>query len=305
MARSAPTSTAPDVSEEPALFGTTTRLVGIVTKPEPLSTGRPAFLLINAGMTYRVGLNRIHVKLARELARMGFVVLRYDSSVLGDSRIASESLEPLSLEDWRTEPRQAMEWLAATFGINRFVLLGMCSGAVASLRVARDDPRVVGVALIGLPPPKGAEGARVVTRHYLRLLLRSSFRAKSWKAIAGLRVDARRFVATLAVAGGLGGRDRSSSATAGGYDLPGALRDLRTRRAALLMVHAEADEGLDHTSRVIDRLRRESPGDPLPGIEVIHGSNHVFTLLSSQAALVGVVTSWASQLANESVRAPV
>jgi len=282
------------------LFGDGGGLVGIVTEPRDPRPGAPAFILLNAGSTYRVGPNRISVRLARELAARGFLVLRYDNSVVGDSRLLAAGRDAPSREELEQEPRQAMDCLAATRGARRFALLGLCSGAVVALRAARDDPDVAGVALIGLPPPTGALGARTMLRHYARLAFKSSFRGKQWRAIAGLRVNFGRAGATLAQllgarasVGGLG------AAVAAGEDLPRRLLELRARGVQILLVHAEGDEGLDHTAAVLAKARRRSPGEPPPDIEVIRGANHLFTLLSNQETLVSRVLGWSERFVQE------
>ena len=73
--------------ERAYLFGNEKSLLGILTEPlvpvpaEPL----PTLLLLNAGLLHRVGPFRMHVDLARRLARLGFPVFRLDLSGKGDS----------------------------------------------------------------------------------------------------------------------------------------------------------------------------------------------------------------------------
>ncbi|MGH7928173.1 MAG: alpha/beta hydrolase, partial [Candidatus Binatia bacterium] len=73
--------------EEALLLGKTRSLVGILTDPPEAkrSTRLPGIILLNAGIIHRVGPNRMHVKIARTLAPMGFVVVRFDFSGIGDS----------------------------------------------------------------------------------------------------------------------------------------------------------------------------------------------------------------------------
>ena len=292
---SAPRDVEADVKEEAALFGAEGRLVGVVSHPARARPGAPAFLLLNAGGMYRVGPNRIYVRLARALAARGFLVLRYDNSVVGDSRLAAAGRDAPTREAVEAEPRQAMDWLAASHGARRFVLMGLCSGAVLALRAAADAPDVAGVGLIGLPPPPGPKGARIMLRHYARLAFRSSFRGKQWRAIAGGHVNFRRarntlaqLVSSRAIPPGIGPTI--------GDDLPPRLRSLRARGVAVLLVHAEGDEGLDHTVAVLAQDRRTTPGEPPASVDIVRGSNHLFTLLSNQEALLSRVLAWADGL---------
>ena len=133
--------------ERALLFGERKSLVGVVTEPAaPAPPERPAVLFLNAGVLHRVGPNRIHVRLARELAHHGFVSLRFDFSGLGDSRPRADST-PFA-QAAVAETRQGMDVLAASHGARTFLLVGMCSGADNALRAAGHDPRVAGASLI-------------------------------------------------------------------------------------------------------------------------------------------------------------
>src|SRR5689334_7177370 len=77
------------VIEEPLHFGEDGRLFGILTMPtaQAHSMGDvPVFVFLSAGLLHRVGPARLHVRLARELARMGFSSFRVDLAGIGDSR---------------------------------------------------------------------------------------------------------------------------------------------------------------------------------------------------------------------------
>jgi hypothetical protein len=111
--------------EEALLFGKTKSLVGIITDPPEVkrSNRLPGIILLNAGIIHRVGPNRMHVKIARTLAAMGFVVLRFDFSGIGDSMFRDDNL-PFE-ESAVRETQETMEYLTATRGIKQFHLIGM------------------------------------------------------------------------------------------------------------------------------------------------------------------------------------
>lgn len=139
------------MTEHAVTFAAAHSLVGVLTKAEadgsPL---RPAVVFLNAGILHRVGPNRLHVRIARELARRGFASLRFDLSGVGDSppRTDGLSLGAAALSDIR----EALDFLAAELGVSSFILIGLCSGADLAFRAALADGRVVGAALIdGLP----------------------------------------------------------------------------------------------------------------------------------------------------------
>jgi pimeloyl-ACP methyl ester carboxylesterase len=129
-------------------FGAGVTLLGIVTEPA-LSKARPdlpAVILLNAGILHRVGPFRSSVNLARRLAAIGHVVMRLDLSGLGDSEVRkdSRSENQRALDD----VREAIEFLSHTFGTQRFVLYGFCSGADYAHSILSTEPRIVGAVMI-------------------------------------------------------------------------------------------------------------------------------------------------------------
>jgi pimeloyl-ACP methyl ester carboxylesterase len=117
-------------------------LVGIMTIPAQMAPGAPACLLLNTGVMNRIGPHRLNVKIARGLAAVGVPSLRLDLSGLGDSPAAKT---PLRADAQAVADLQAaMDHVQQTLGIDRFVVFGLCSGAVNGYRLALADPRVRG-----------------------------------------------------------------------------------------------------------------------------------------------------------------
>lgn len=131
--------------EKAVRFGKTKSLVGIVTEAStgPSRDGSPSVIMLNSGILHHVGACRLHVKLARALAPAGYTVMRFDHSGIGDSDARRETLpfEKSAVLD----VQEAMDYLTATRGAREFVLMGLCSGADMSFKVAGADSRVVGM----------------------------------------------------------------------------------------------------------------------------------------------------------------
>ena len=131
--------------EKAVRFGKTKSLVGIVTEASngAARDASPAVIMLNSGILHHIGACRIHVKLARALAPAGYTVMRFDHSGIGDSDARRETLpfEKSAVLD----VQEAMDYLTATRGAREFVLMGLCSGADMSFKVAGADPRVVGM----------------------------------------------------------------------------------------------------------------------------------------------------------------
>ena len=121
--------------EEAVLFGKTKSLVGIISEPMEItnSSPLPAVMILNAGLVHHVGPNRLYVKIARKLAGIGFTVLRFDFSGIGDSNVRGDHL-PFQ-KSAINETQEAMDYLSTAKGVDRFILTGICSGAMAAFRI--------------------------------------------------------------------------------------------------------------------------------------------------------------------------
>lgn len=98
-------------------------LAGILTRPSgPGSADRPAALLLNVGLTYRVGPSRLYVRLARQLAADGIPTLRFDFSGVGDSPSRRDALQ--FAESAPLETTEAMDWMGQHLGAESFLLMG-------------------------------------------------------------------------------------------------------------------------------------------------------------------------------------
>ena len=136
------------MTEEVATFGDNQSLVGIMTNPPLIAQSKHGLgiIILGAGLLPRVGRNRLNVKIARVLGQLGFVALRFDFSGVGDSFVLKDNL-PYD-KSIILETQKAMDLVHSATGIQRFILLGICTGAMNSFEVARIDPRVQGIALI-------------------------------------------------------------------------------------------------------------------------------------------------------------
>jgi pimeloyl-ACP methyl ester carboxylesterase len=151
------------VEESVHVFGE--NLVGVLAQPPGGARARAALILLNAGLTHRVGPFRLYVQLARALAAQGFAVFRFDQSGLGDSALSTRVDARRALD----ETAAAMDLLTALTGLRRFVLGGLCSGADDAFNVAPSDARVTGLLLLD---GVGFRTTGFRLRHYLPRLLR-------------------------------------------------------------------------------------------------------------------------------------
>ncbi len=136
------------LKEEALHFGEGGRLLGILTQADvPHHNARelPAFVFLNAGSLHRVGPSRLHVRLARELAPMGFSSLRVDLAGTGDSPRRPGLTNQQSVA---ADYNEIVGVLESRLGRVPLVLAGLCSGADNAIRLTLKEPRVVGLVLL-------------------------------------------------------------------------------------------------------------------------------------------------------------
>jgi dienelactone hydrolase len=262
----------------------------VLTEPDARAPARRtlAIVLLNAGLVHRVGPNRLYVTLARRLAEMGHPALRVDLSGIGDSPPRSDHLpfDQSSVE----EAIAAMDLLAAACDSSRFVLAGICSGADVALLAAARDRRVVGVAAINARRFGAGDAAfaairrRALARHYRRIAASHSFGGRSLAKLAAGRMEWRAVLRAL----------ESQLPRLGARAVRGShgLDPLLERGTAILCLHAEADEGLDHLYALAGRglpALRERPGFRF---EIMEGADHTFTMRWSQRVLLERLAEW-------------
>ena len=293
------------MKERALLFGEAKSLAGVIT--EPAGSGhpaRPGVLFLNAGVLPRIGPNRIHVRLARELAGRGFASMRFDFSGLGDSRPRTDARS--FAEATVSETRQAMDVLAARTAARSFLLVGICSGADNALRAAGHDARVAGAALV---EPYSVPARGYLLYSYRRKLVspRSWWRLLRGKSelLGGARPE------EVSVSEGAPSTPSPSPsmpmsmpmAAAGeplvpsGRELVAQVRGLLARGASLCFVYsAESPAYFNYLSLLRRELRRPL-ADGRVRLKVIRETDHVFTPLRAQRALTDAVTEWAESAA--------
>lgn len=153
--------------EEPLQFGEGDRLSGVLTRPttSPRSVKQlPVFVFLSAGLLHRVGPYRLHVRLGRELAQMGFSSLRVDLAGIGDSpprprlsyrqSIAADFADILGI-------------LESRLGRPPLVLAGLCAGSDIATNLALKEPRVVGMVLLDPVcfPVRGARPRLIIAKY--------------------------------------------------------------------------------------------------------------------------------------------
>lgn len=132
-------------------------LFGILHLPDETSRRDTVIILLSPGVKNRIAPHRLYIKLARVLVGLGYPVLRYDFYGLGDSEgELSERMLPdiyTSIQQglYIDDTRAAIDWLQQEHGFRRFIVGGLCGGAITGLLTGQVDKRVSALLGIGIP----------------------------------------------------------------------------------------------------------------------------------------------------------
>lgn len=283
------------MKEYAVLLGKDRSLVGILTEngdaDVPEQDELTGVLLLNAGLIHHIGPNRIYVRIARLLSSMGFIVLRFDFSGIGDSGPRKDKLP--AAESITDEVRQAMDYLEQLKGIKQFVCIGFCSGATAAAQMLAADHRVKRAILIDPPVPGSPETELMAQSVYYNkhalfnprswlkfLLMQSSYRAvfkAFWVNIkAKLKINYLR------------GSELSEITT----ELKSFFRSLRMREARLFIVYSEDNIGKRYFEEMAMEEMRMMQDSGFLTTERLNKTDHLVTPMSSQETLLNLISKW-------------
>jgi pimeloyl-ACP methyl ester carboxylesterase len=285
--------------EQAILLGKRKSLVGIVAQGsagdsaggDP-GSGLPAVVILNSGIIHRVGPNRMFVRLSRQLAVAGHLVVRFDLSGIGDSEPRADGLAPLDAT--LADIREVLDSLEATRQVRRFILVGLCSGADHAVVYAGQDPRVAGMVLIDPTIPR-TRGYYV--RHYRGRVLRwrswlnfASGRHSFWKSLGRSIVPA------------------APESPEGEEELREALPDVQDARVRTFLANVyerAAAAGVDimavftggredrhnEAIQLLEAFPQVAFGSRLR-LEFMGSADHTFTSQSDRRRVLALISSW-------------
>ena len=290
------------MKETTVFFGATKSLSGVLTEPAGDRAGRPAVLLLNAGLLHRIGPNRMYVTIARRLAAAGFPVLRFDFSGLGESEPRRDDL---TIEQSTLfEGCEAMDFLAASGVADGFVPMGLCAGAENAQRIAGHDPRVVGAVLI--------DGYAYRTLgFYVRHLGRRVLSGRTWRNFFTGQIAWRKALRVLPT----GDEAPPGGGHAGGLNFVrvfppktachAGLQALLARNVDLFLVYTGGgmEDYYNYPNQFGDAFP-ELRNHPRIRVKFIGSADHTFTLMSDQELLISAIDDWARTVLADSSDLP-
>lgn len=292
------------------------KLFGIVHFPEAGAYKSTPVILLSPGIKSRVGPHRLYVKLARQLSEMGYVVLRFDFSALGDSEgVVEESMVADFYGSVQTgryidDTRAAMDWMQREYRVSRFILCGLCGGALTGLLAAAQDHRAE--SLFGFAIPVILDSTKVDATKYLtsgelnawrKGYLRNLTSWKSWLRLLTFRSNYRVLLRALLAAdkperksGRLGTSERVAEQANFNPLFPGAFEAM-VRSRKMLLVFSEADRLWS-----IYQERFAIPYSDLIEahkgnleVHLVKEANHIFSFKEWQQDLFDRITLWLQQ----------
>jgi hypothetical protein len=181
--------------------------------------------------------------------------------------------------------------------VQRFVLLGLCSGTLTAFRTASRDPRVVGLLLLTalLEDPSTVSEAAVreaserrVATSYRR---EKAFDLTSWKKVLTGRADYRR-IARVVGRRILSRLKPPSSKPALSSPVVEGLRALLRRGVAVSFVFSEPTTVLEYfrmtVAPALPDLKREGRIE----VHVLEKSDHTFSGSPQQARVLELASNW-------------
>lgn len=283
--------------EKAVRFGTSAPLVGVVTEPlgQAASPDRPAVIFLNSGILHHVGACRLYVSAARALAAQGFTVMRFDHAGIGDSEVRREAM-PFE-QGAILDTRDAMGHLSSTKGVQKFVLMGLCSGADMSFRVAGQDPRVAGLVQLDA-------WAYRTLGYYVRHYGKRARDLSAWTNFVRRKVRGVVGGATPA------GEERGADTVGAEYrrrfppreDVARDLRALLDRGVQMLYLFSGGqEEHYNHREQYRASFRDVDFRDQVR-VEHLPDADHLFSGLEHQRFVIQTMTEWMTAHWNAGVR---
>lgn len=134
--------------EQAYIFGENDTLTGITTEDDSASVNNNdiAVIILNSGLLHKPGPFRLSTTLSREIAKLGMVTFRFDLSGIGDSKKHKDVR--VREDQILGDIQEAMNFIGRKKGINKFIILGICTGADNTHKIAVIDDRVVGAVFM-------------------------------------------------------------------------------------------------------------------------------------------------------------
>lgn len=287
------------------------KLFGVLHTPAN-SKNRTAIILLSPGIKNRVAPHRLYVKMARKFCDLGFPVFRFDPEGLGDSEgtIEEKYMTNLysSIETGRfvEDTITAMDWMSENNIASKFVLGGLCGGAITGLLAAAIDKRVDGVLSLGMTVtiqnPDGNRSRFMTEGELVRL--KKGYFSKFTSPLAWLRLLTFKSDYKIILRSLIAGRKKPKESI--NQLQPGdetdnfnplfltSWKQLVSTDRKILMIYSEMDRHhWDFKEKFQDRYRTDlEKYSSMCSIHVIKNANHILSFPEWQEEMMNVCIEW-------------
>jgi pimeloyl-ACP methyl ester carboxylesterase len=290
------------------------RLFGILHTPHGRQPGDLAVVLLSPGVKMRVGPQRLYLPVTRRLLSLGLSVLRLDFHGLGDSdgTLPEEQLRDvynhIEVGRFVEDTIDALNWMQQTHGCRRFLLSGLCGGAITGLLAGQRDPRVAGLLALGITPvlaSRAADASKYVTvgqlEAFQQMYLRRLLKPQAWFRLLTLQTDNRLIRRMLAhwwrKAVGVKAEPPAAPPPDGDNANPlfppAFFRMLSTRRPMLLVFGGGDRLHWEYEEKFVSRHKDKLADLPsLVDVHVVDQANHTLSFTPWQDEMLEVSTRW-------------
>ncbi len=272
-------------------FGEGNSLVGVLTESDAggKSANRPTVIILNSGLIHHVGPHRVTVEMAREIAGQGYTVLRFDLSAIGDSlpRKSNPSYQLRAIG----EIKEAMDFLGKQKKSEKFIVIGLCTGADNAHRITVADKRVVGCVFLGGYAYPTTYTHILKLREKTKKIMRKFFIAEKWAGFIKKCIH-------KVLPGKHGERDSMQADDSYFWKLPDKdavqreYSELISRNVRMLFLFTASELSvINYTDQIRDSFRSLDFGDLLD-VELYRYSDHTYTFLSQRKLMIDRVKEW-------------
>ena len=290
------------------------RLFGILHQPGEAAHPDLAVVLLSPGVKMRVGPHGLYNRMTELFVSLGIPVFRFDFYGLGDSEgtlpeeLLRDVYNHIEVGRFVDDTIDAMNWMQQHHGTRRFILSGLCGGAITGLLAGGRDPRVAGLLALGITAvlaASAADASLYMTEGQLsqqrRKYARRLTNPKAWLRLLTLKSDYRliwRFMTQP-----LRQRLREEQA---GPALPPPEKDnanplfppaffhmIETKRPILLIFGGSDRLQFEFEEKFVARHQARLAAAPkFYDVHVIDQANHVLSLTSWQDAMLDISRAW-------------
>lgn len=297
------------------------RLFGILH--EPLGRPRTDFgiLLLSPGVKMRTGPECLYRRMTRLFVSLGVPVFRFDFWGLGDSdgelheQFLKDVYNHVEVGRFVDDALDAMNWMEQQCGTRRFVVSGLCGGAITGLFAAGRDARIAGLLALSITPllsSRAADPSLYMSSgeldHLRRGYVNKLLAPDAWLRLLTLRSDYK--VIWRAVWSPINRRLRRSQPAPKQYDntnplFPPAFFKMLAANTPMLLIFGGSDRmRWDFQEKFVERHQeRLAPLQSKYEMHVIEYANHVLSFTPWQDEMLDVSQRWLERHFSGDIRA--